>query len=291
MQTRSAVSSPQVKLSSPDKVLWPAARFTKGQVLDYYSRVAPAMLPHLAGRPLTLGRFPNGVEERGFAQVECRGRPDWLGTAAIRLRNGQVRNFCLARDRASLLWIANLCALELHVFLGLAGSLNQPTAVLFDLDPVPPATLGEAAQVAVLLRERLAAGRLSAVVKTTGGAGLHVLVPLNSSHEYGQTRSFARRIADELADKHERVTASSTPHQLRSGQVLIDWAQNSERRTFVAPYSMRADDAPMASTPVSWTEVERGDCDLRFGPDEVLDRLERLGDLFEPAITSVQRIG
>jgi bifunctional non-homologous end joining protein LigD len=143
---------PGLEFSSLDKVLWPRTGFTKGQMLDYYARVAPALLPHLADRPLTLGRFPNGIDGPGFAQTECRGRPEWLHTAPIRLRDGRIRNFCLARDLASLLWIANLGTVELHTFLGVAHTLDQPTAVVFDLDPEPPAGTEDAARVALRLR-------------------------------------------------------------------------------------------------------------------------------------------
>jgi bifunctional non-homologous end joining protein LigD len=287
------VIRPGLELTSLDKVLWPATGFTKGDLLDYYARVAPVLLAHLAGRPLTLGRFPNGVDGPGFAQTECRGRPAWVDTAAIGLRDGRTRNFCLARDEASLLWIANLGTIELHVFLGRAQSLQQPTAVLFDLDPQPPASIAEAARVALILRDRLAQERLAAVVKTTGGEGLHVVVPLNRPHTYAQTRAFARRIAAELAAEHEQIAGSATRRERRApGAVLIDWAQNNERRTMVAPYSLRANDLPWVSAPLAWAEVERAnESTLRIEPDEVLDRLERMGDLFEPSLTAVQRIG
>lgn len=278
------------ELSSLEKVLWPATGFTKGQMVAYYESVASALLPHLADRPLTLGRFPNGVDQRGFAQTECRGRPEWLRTASIQLRNGQLRKFCLADDRRSLLWIANLNAIEFHMFLGTAAALDVPTAVLFDLDPEPPAGLVDAAAVAVMLRERLAADGLEALVKTTGGSGLHLLVPLNNPHAYAHTRRFAREIATSLAQRDERVSASATDRAGRAGKVLIDWAQNSERRSFVAPYSLRASDVPSVSTPVSWEEVERSAAPLRFGPHDVVARVRSVGDLFEPAVRLVQRL-
>lgn len=277
-------------LSSLDRVLWPATGFTKGQMLDYYAGVAPALLPHLADRPLTLGRFPGGVDRPGFAQTECRGRPEWMETVAIRLRNGRVRRFCLARDLPSLLWIANLGTIELHVFLGRARALHQPTAVLFDLDPEPPAGLADAARVALLLRAWLAQRQLAAVVKSSGGDGLHVLVGLNCPHSYAQTRAFARRAARELAAEHPEVAAGATRRSERAGRVLIDWAQNSERRSFAAPYSLRAADVPSVSAPLRWEEVESGSDGLRFGPEQTLARVERLGDLFAPALTTVQRL-
>lgn len=276
--------------SSPEKLIWPRANFTKGQMLDYYELVAPTLLPHLADKPLTLGRFPDGVEQRGFAQLECRGSPEWVHTASIRLRDGRVRNLCVAQDLPSLLWIANLGTIELHTFLGSGTNLDRPAAILFDLDPEPPAGLGEAARVALLLRDWLGERGLTAVVKTTGGSGLHVLVPLNSPHSYAQTGGFARRAAEQLASGFEWVVASATARVERAGTVLIDWAQNNERRTFVAPYSLRAADLPSVSTPVAWTEVEREGAWLGFGPDEALERIRRHGDLFAAALTLEQRV-
>ena len=269
--------------------MWPAVGFTKGQLVEYYERVAPVVVPHLLERPLTLGRFPNGVEARGFAQTECRGKPEWMRTAAIQLRDGRVRNFCLVDGVASLRWIANLATIELHVFLGRASSLQQPTAVLFDLDPEPPAGLADACRVAMVLHHRLRALGLTSVVKTTGGSGLHVLVPLNSPCGYAQTRAFARAIAAELASEHEGIVASAVRRSERRGTVLVDWAQNSERRSMVAPYSLRASDVPLVSAPVSWEEVQAG-AELWFGPGEVLARIERLGDPLEAAVSLVQRL-
>jgi bifunctional non-homologous end joining protein LigD len=287
MHFRPGVTRPA--LSSLDKVMWPAVGFSKGQMLDYYERIAPVLVPHLLRRPLTLGRFPNGVEAPGFAQTECRGKPEWMETAVLRLRDGRVRRFCLVDGVDSLLWVANLSAVELHVFLGLAGSLAEPTAVLFDLDPEPPAGLLDACRVAVLVREWLAAAGLSAVVKTTGGSGLHVLVPLNSPHTYSETRDFARRVASELAATDDRIAPSAGRRALRRGTVLIDWAQNNERRSMVAPYSLRASVAPSVSAPVTWEEVEAG-VEAWLGPDEVLERVDRLGDPFEAALSLVQRV-
>lgn len=279
-----------VEFSSLDKVMWPAIGFTKRQMLDYYARVAPVLLAHVADRPLTLGRFPDGVDGRGFAQIECRGRPTWMETAPVRLRDGRLRNFCLARDVRSLLWIANLGTIELHVFLGVGRALEQPSAVLFDLDPEPPAGLADACRVALLVRDRLTAWGLRAVAKTTGASGLHLLVPLNSPHTYAQTRTFARGIAQSLARDEHGVAASAGRRDQRTGTVLVDWAQNSERRSMIAPYSLRANVLPLVSAPVSWEEVAAGGESLRFGPAEALERVERLGDLFEPALRSVQRL-
>jgi bifunctional non-homologous end joining protein LigD len=293
MHVRAALTRPGLELSSLDRVLWPSTGFTKGEMLDYYAGVARVMLPHLADRPLTLGRFPAGVEGRGFAQIECRGHPEWVATAGIRLRDGRLRHFCLAHDADSLLWIANLGTIELHTFLGSVKALGEPTAVLFDLDPEPPAGFPDAAQVALTLREWLAARRLTSLVKTTGGAGLHVIVPLNTPHSYAATREFARAAALELAGIDPRISASAVQRAARAGTVLIDWAQNSERRTIIAPYSLRASELPSVATPISWTELEDPAARmaaLRFGPAEVLARVEQRGDIFRPALETVQRI-
>jgi bifunctional non-homologous end joining protein LigD len=213
-----------------------------------------------------------------------------MATASIALRNGQRRNFCLAADVRSLLWIANLGTIELHVFLAAGQALERPAAVLFDLDPEPPAGMAEACRAALIVRERLAARGLRAVVKTTGGSGLHVLVPLNSPHTYEQTRRFARALAESLAGEHDGVVAKAGRRDQRAGTILIDWAQNSERRSMIAPYSLRANVVPLVSTPLSWEEVERGGDGLYLGPAEVLERIERVGDLFAPAVTDVQRL-
>jgi bifunctional non-homologous end joining protein LigD len=289
VHVRADLIPPELRLTSLDRVLWPNRAFTKGDLLEYYARVAPALLPHLAGRPLTLGRFPSGVHGRGFAQLECRGSPPWVQTAPIALRDGRVRNLCLAQDLPSLLWIANQGTIELHVFLSALPELDQPKAVLFDLDPEPPATAADAARVALTLRDRLATQGLSSLVKTTGGLGLHVLVPLNQAHAYDQTRAFARAIARELAERDpQRIASSAAGRRQRAGRVLIDWAQNNARRTLIAPYSLRAAEEPLVSTPIAWEEVERGR--LRFGPAEVLERIERLGELWSQALHLEQRL-
>jgi bifunctional non-homologous end joining protein LigD len=282
-----------VTLTSLHKVLWPSTGFTKGDLVSYYKHVAPVILPHISGRPLTLGRFPDGVEGRGFAQTECRGSPAWLRTAAVRLRNGRIRRFCLANGPAALMWIANLVTIELHTFPGSTSGLEHPAGVLFDLDPEPPADFADACRTALAVRARLAADGLSAVAKTTGGSGLHVVVPLNSLHTFERTRTYARTIARELAASEPCVTASASARQDRAGSVLIDWAQNSERRTSIAPYSLRANLVPLVATPVTWDEVERAarrEERLLFEPQHVLARIERLGDPFAPALAKVQRL-
>jgi bifunctional non-homologous end joining protein LigD len=269
-----------VRLTSLDRVLWPRTGFTKGDLLDYYLAVAPILLPHLADRPLTLGRWPLGVEGRGFAQTECRGRPGWLPTMPLRLRSGEVRNYCLVRDVPSLAWVANLGAIELHTYQFRAGRPDEPIALVLDLDPGPGIGLREACRVALLLRERIEEEGMRACVKTSGGLGMHVFVPLGAP----QPGTLA-------SERPDLVTADQRPRERRR-RVLVDWLQNEPRRSTVAPpYSLRATDVPRVSTPVDWSEVEtaaeEGDAaGLRFSPAEALARVQRRGDLFAPVLAT-----
>lgn len=265
-----------MELTSTDKVLWPATGFTKGDMLDYYRRVAPALLPHVAGRPLTLGRFPSGVDGPGFASTECRGRPDWLPTRRIRLRSGELRDYCVANDERSLLWVANQNAIELHTFLARGDDLERAPVLLLDLDPASGAGLLDCCRVALWLRATLDSRGRACHAKTSGSFGLHVYVPLDGAHGYAETRAFAREIAESLpADE--------------AGRMTIDWRRNAPRATLIAPYSLRAMDRPAVATPVTWEEIEAalaaGDERLlSFGPADVLDRLERLGDPLAPVL-------
>jgi bifunctional non-homologous end joining protein LigD len=256
-----------VALTNLDRVLWPAAGFTKGDMVSYYRAIAPVLLPHLRGRPLTLWRFPLGVHERGFWQNECRGAPDWLRTTAIR---GQ--RFCVVDDERSLLWVANLGTVELHTFPFRLEEPERPLALVLDLDPGPPAGLDECREVALLLRERLEAP----LVKTSGKGGLHVLAPPPPS--FADAKELARSLAEGLAAERPDLVVSVQRREARRGKVLVDWLQNDPTRATAAPYSLRAARRPVVSTPVTWQEVEHGP--LSFEADEVLARVARLGDLF-----------
>jgi bifunctional non-homologous end joining protein LigD len=269
-----------VELTSLDKVLWPASGFTKRQLIDYYVEVADVLIPHVAGRPMTLGRWPSGIDGPGFAQTECRGAPEWVATRALRLRGGGVRNFCLLNDRRSLIWAANLGTIELHPYLGGGRDGEDAVVAIFDLDPRPGASLVQAAEAAVVLRELLAARRLDAFAKTSGGHGIHVFVPLNIPHSFEQTRAFCKEVAAELD----------------TSAVKVDCAQNHARRSLAAPYSLRATTVlPAVSTPVTWAELERavaaGQPDLiTFTALDLPARLERVGDLFRPVLDCRQRL-
>lgn len=279
-----------VRLSSLDKLLWPAASFTKGEMIDYYTRVAPVLLPHIAGRPLTLGRFPDGVERYGWYQTNTRVRPDWLPVQPV-----GDQHYCVVNDLASLLWAANIGAIELHPFLAHGETIHEPTAVVFDLDPGPPANVSDCCRVAVWLRAALDRTALASFPKTSGSLGLHVYVPLNTPHTYGETKPFARRIAELLAEHHPDHVVAKMAKSLRIGKVLVDWGQNGQNKSTIAPYSLRGMARPTVATPLTWEEVERAADEKRpellvFSPDEVLDRLDRFGDAFRPVLDLAQRL-
>ncbi len=286
------VGGHQLKLSNLDKVLYPSG-FTKGEVIDYYARVAPALVPHLTGRPLTLKRYPNGAAEGHFFEKNCpKHRPGWLTTAPVpSARSRGTIEYCVVDSVAGLVWVANLASLELHPSLSRAPAAEEPTMVVFDLDPGPPAGLAECREVALRLREMFDHLSLTTVVKTSGSKGLQVYLPLNTPARYegpAGTKAFALAVAQLLERQLPDLVVSNMAKELRAGKVLVDWSQNDEHKTTVAVYSLRARDRPTVSTPVSWDEVEDGGDLLRFEAAEVLARVERLGDLFRPALDVAQ---
>jgi bifunctional non-homologous end joining protein LigD len=279
----------QLKLSNLDKVLYAEAEFTKGQVIDYYTRIAPALLPHLRKRPLTLKRYPNGVDGQFFYEKNCpKHRPDWVETVGVwSNRNKADVNYCLANDLPTLVWVANLASLELHTMLSWADDIQQPSMLVFDLDPGPPATVVECGQVAFWLREVLDDLGMASFPKTSGSKGLQLYVPLNTPVTYNETKPFAHALARLLEERHPKDVLSVMTKDLRKGKVFIDWSQNDDSKTTVCVYSLRARPRPTVSTPVTWEEVEKvvaaGDpALLAFEADEVLKRFERDGDLFAP---------
>ena len=281
-----------IPVSNRSKVLWPEAGFTKGDVVDYYLAVAPALLPHLAGRAVTLRRFPDGIEGWSWYQMQWpRGHPDWLPSRPLPGRG--LERFCLIDDEASLVWAANLAAIELHPLLARADRPDEPPVLVFDLDPSPPADVVDCCDVAIAIRNAL--GRLASFPKTSGSVGLHVYVPLNTSHSFAETKAFARALAERLvAERPDRVTADQR-RALRSGKVLVDWLQNDATRSTVAAYSLRAAGWPTVSTPLTWDEVAEAKAARRpelltFQPADVLARVERLGDLFEPVLALRQSL-
>jgi bifunctional non-homologous end joining protein LigD len=278
-----------VRLSNPGRVLWPATGFTKGEMIDYYRAVAPTMLPHLRGRGITLRRFPEGVDGPGWYQANCRGRPPWVSTQDVTGRRGETLRYCRIEDEATLVWVANLGTIEIHPFIGLAQRPAEPTALVLDLDPGAPASLVACSRVAVMLRDLLARHGLDSVVKTSGSVGMHVFAPLQPGHTFTATKAVARALARHLARREPDLVIDRVTRTDRAGRVFIDWVQNDETRSTVAPYSLRATPWPLVSMPVAWREVERaaatGDAaSLLFRPRDAVRRIDGHGDLFEAAL-------
>jgi bifunctional non-homologous end joining protein LigD len=290
-----AVDGRRLKLSNLDKVLYPEAGFTKAQVLDYYTRIAPVLLPHLRDRPLTLKRYPDGVDAEYFYEKQCPShRPEWVTTAPVWSgRNERTIDFCLANDLPTLVWVANLASIELHTALHRAPALSQPTCVVFDLDPGEPAGLAECVTVALELRQALDDLGLASVVKTSGSKGLQVYVPLNTPVTYDGTKGFSKALAQILERRHPKLVVSNMAKELRKGKVLIDWSQNDEHKTTVSVYSLRARPRPTVSAPLQWEEVETaaGGTPLpAVEADAAVERVERHGDLFAPLDELTQQL-
>jgi len=279
------VEGHELSLSNLDKVMYPETGFTKGQVIDYYTRVAPAVLPHLRDRPLTLKRYPNGVDGGHFYEKQCPShRPDWVRSEPVVLSSKTIQ-FCVCDDLATLVWLANLADLELHPSLSKVPEVERPTIMAFDLDPGPGAGLAECCEVALLLRDALGQLGLESFPKTSGSKGIQLYVPLNVAdvdYHHG-TKLLSNALARHLEAQHPKLIVSSQRKELRKNRVLIDWSQNDEHKTTVGVYSLRARERPTVSTPLMWEEVEERDADaLVFETDDVLARVEEHGDLFAP---------
>jgi len=285
-----------LRVSNLDKVYFPKPGFTKGEVIGYYIRIAPVLLPHLQNRALTLKRYPDGVEGKFFYQKQCPSHaPKWIKTTPVKKSDGGTIRYCVLNDLASLVWSANIANLELHPFLHKATARTRPTALMFDLDPGPPATIVHCCQVAVWLRDLFGALGLQCFPKTSGSKGLQLAVPLNCPITYRRTKTFAHAVAEALAGRFPKQVVSDMKKSLREGKVLIDWSQNDDGKTTVGAYSLRATDAPTVSTPVTWDEIEttlkrRKATLLRFTSNTVLYRVEKLGDLHSPVLTLKQEL-
>ena len=290
------VGGKTLKLSNLDKVLYPEVGFTKGQVIDYYTRIAPVLLPHLKDHPLTLKRYPNGVDDKFFYEKQSPShRPDWVKTVPIPAR-GRTIDFTLANNLPTLVWLANLADLELHTSLSKATEITRPITLAFDLDPGPPATIVECSQVALWLRGIFDELKLESFPKTSGSKGMQIYVPLNNpAASYDYTKPFAKALAELLEKQHPKHVVSTQKKELRPKKVLIDWSQNDEHKTTINVYSLRAKSRPTVSTPLAWDEVEKilesGDPESAvFDSDDVLARVEKHGDLFEPVIKLKQKL-
>lgn len=275
-----------VGVTNRDKVFWPTTGFTKGRLVDYYRDVAPVMVPHLRGRPITLRRWPDGVEGQTFFQKNApKYRPDWMGT----VRLGEV-DYLRIDEPAGLVWAANSAAIEIHPGLAVAPQLEQPTALVLDLDPGEGADILTCCRVALILRDHLDHVGLVAWPKTSGNKGLQLYVPLNGSATFEQTRPFAEALAHVVEKEHPDLVVASVEKSRRRKKVLIDWAQNAPSRTTVAVYSVRARSTPTVSTPVTWDEVEGAESreDLSFDTEGALRRIEDHGDLMAPVLSLQQ---
>jgi bifunctional non-homologous end joining protein LigD len=291
------VEGRKLKLSNLEKILYPAAGFTKGQVIDYSVRIAPVLVPHLAGRPLTMKRYPEGVDHEYFFEKNApMHRPDWVKTAPVWSEsNHRTINFILADDLATLVWIANLASIELHPSLSLAADVATPTMIVFDLDPGPPADIVQCAQVGIWVRDIFEHFGLQSFPKTSGSKGMQVYVPLHTKTTYEQTKSFAHAIARLLEQEHPELVVSDMKKAVRTNKVFVDWSQNDQHKTTISVYSLRARERPTVSTPVTWEEVEQAlkkkDASrLAFEAKDVLARVEKMGDLFGPVQTLKQKL-
>src|SRR4051794_19724271 len=287
----------QLKLTNLDKVLYPAAKFTKGQIIDYYARIAPVLVPHLSGKPLTLKRYPNGVAEQPFFEKNAtKYRPEWVKTAPI-WSEGNKRNvnYILCNDLATLVWVANLASIELHPSLALATDITCPRSIVFDLDPGPPANIVQCCQVALWLRAIFEHFGLQSFPKTSGSKGMQIYVPLNTKTSYDETKPFANALARVLENDHRDLVVSEMKKAIRTNKIFVDWSQNDEHKTTVSVYALRARERPTVSTPITWDEVER--CLkkknaglLVFESHQTLDRVGKTGDLFAPLLQLKQKL-
>jgi bifunctional non-homologous end joining protein LigD len=290
------VDGTNLNLSNLEKVLYPKAEFTKANVIDYYLRIAPALLPHLKDRPITFKRYPEGVEEFYFYEKQCPShRPKWVKTTKVAKTEGGAINYCVIDDLPSLIWSANLANLELHTFLHKAPAIQRPTVIAFDLDPGPPADIVLCCQVSLWLKAIFEALGMQSFAKTSGSKGLQVYVPVNSPTTYDRTKPFSHAVAELLENQVPEVVVSKMPKSLRTGKVLVDWSQNDDKKTTINVYSLRAKDRPMVSTPVTWEEVDtavkkKNATYLAFDSEDVLKRVEKKGDLFSAVLTLKQKL-
>lgn len=293
------VQGRRLRLSNLGKVLYPEAGFTKSEVIDYYARVAPVLLPHVRGRPLTFKRYPDGVDGDSFFEKNAPGhRPEWVRTVRLSSPSSTKRretiDYAVLTDLPSLIWAANLATLELHLPMWRVddrGKRRPPDTLVFDLDPGAPAGLVACCRVAILTRDLLASDGLTPYPKTSGRKGIQLYVPLRPTPSWESVHAYAREVARRLERDRPDLVVSRMAKDARRGKVLVDWSQNHQAKTTVAPYSLRAAGEPSVSTPLTWDEVQtcrsRGQPDLiRFRAGDVLDRVQRYGDLFSEVLAA-----
>jgi len=287
-----------VPVSNLEKVLYPKAKFTKGDVIDFYVRISSVLLPHLKNRAVSLKRYPDGVEGFFFYEKQRPAHsPDWIKTTQVPRSDGTEIDYCILGDLPSLVWAANLANLELHTFLHRASAPQRPAVLAFDLDPGPPANIVQCCQVGLLVKDLFDAMGLQSFPKTSGSKGLQIYVPLNTAMTYERTKPFAHAVARLLEKQFPKLVVSKMQKNLRPGKILVDWSQNDDHKTTSNVYSLRAKEQPTVSTPVTWEEVEAAtkkkkakNLPLTFRSDEVLKRVDKLGDLFAPVLTLKQKL-
>jgi bifunctional non-homologous end joining protein LigD len=292
------VDGRNIPVSNLDKVLFPRGRITKAQVIDYYLRISPHLLPHLRNRPVTLKRYPNGVMGGFFYEKDAPSfTPDWVETFPVpRRESPQPIRYILVNNRATLAWLANLANLEIHPFLHRVPQIHRPTTIVFDLDPGEGADVLTCGRIAFMLRDLLQGFGLQTFVKVSGSKGLQVYAPLNTAVTYDLTQPFAKAIAELLSKQHPKLIVANMAKALRRRKVFIDWSQNADFKTTVGVYSLRAKtNEPFVSVPITWAEletaVEKGKAkDLYFGINAALARVEDAGDLFKPVLTLKQKL-
>jgi bifunctional non-homologous end joining protein LigD len=285
-----------VDVSNLDKIFYPKTGFTKGQVIDYYINISPYLLPHLKGRPVTLKRYPNGVEGFFFYEKQIpASHPEWVKTTNVKRKDGSEINYCVFDSLPVLVWAANLADLELHTFLHRAPAIEFPTMVAFDLDPGLSADIVLCCKVGLWLKALFSKLKLECFAKTSGSKGLQVYVPLNTRVTYEKTKAFAHGVAETLEREFPETVVSKMQKTLRAGKVLVDWSQNDPHKTTVCVYSLRAKDHPTVSTPVTWDEVatalkKKSAKLLTFEVGDVLKRVKKQGDLFAPILKLKQKL-
>jgi bifunctional non-homologous end joining protein LigD len=291
------VAERRLSLANLEKDLYPSYGFTKAQILEYYRRIAPFILPHLRDRALTLKRYPEGVEKDYFFEKRCPShRPGWVKTAELPQDHGAPITFCLVNDLETLMWAENLASLELHVPLAGVGSSRTPDSLVFDLDPGEPADILACARVALILRDLLSGTGLATWVKTSGQKGLHVFVPLNRKEAtFEDTKAFSKAVAVIMQKHYPGLVTSKMAKQERKGKVFINWSQNDASKTMICVYSLRAREKPYVSFPLEWGELERsaelGDPEkLQVIHSEAVRRAEEKGDLFREVLVKEQKL-
>jgi bifunctional non-homologous end joining protein LigD len=294
-QTQLNVEGVEVKVSNLNKIFYPKTGFTKGQMIDYYIRVSDYLLPHLQNRPITLKRYPNGVDGLFFYEKQCpAGAPKWVKTTRVAKSGGEI-DYCLINNLPTLVWASNLANLELHTFLHKAGAIQRPTALAFDLDPGPPADILACCQVALQLKATFDSLKLKSFPKTSGSKGMQIYVPLNTPVTYEKTKAFAHELAQLMEQQFPNLVVSRMEKALRKGKVFMDWSQNDDKKTTVNVYSLRAKERAAVATPITWKEVEtavkrKNAATLTFDAPSVLKRVEKLGDLFAPVLRLRQKL-